>query len=239
MNHSRVVAICRPTSVRRLATLCGLVITFMAVFLAGSPARAQALPPAVSLATLTNSGASLLVGDKLFTDFSIQGSFGAGQVTVDPIQLDGNYGIEFQGGFLADGSGADMILKYDVAVTNSPNLIAAANLGFNGFVPFGTGVASVVESVYTNSGSFYGEMAVYATATSSQLTNSLAIVPPQQLLELSKDVTVSAQLPAFAEISTIDQTFSQVPEPSVLVLTIMGAAGLGLTMRRRPKRRDC
>jgi hypothetical protein len=40
-------------------------------------------------------------------------------------------------------------------------------------------------------------------------------------------------LRAFATISTIDQTFTQVPEPSALALAAAGFAGLVLLRRRR------
>jgi hypothetical protein len=65
------------------------------------------------------------------------------------------------------------------------------------------------------------------------LFDSLAIQPPQSLLTVSKDVIVEATLPAFTTISTIDQSFTQVPEPSAVALVAAGFTGLVLLRRRR------
>ena len=196
-----------------------------------SEAQLLILGPSISLANLTN-GEDLIVGDKQFTDFSISGSFLAGQVNVTPIQENGDFGIRFSGPFVSGGEAEDMVLGYRVSVTNSPNLISAANLLFNGQVTFGTGLAEVVEQVFTNNNMFAGQLFVFATATTNKLSDSLAIVPPQPFLTLSKDVIVTATLPAFSSISTIDQTFTQVPEPSTLALAAAGLVGLFLLRRR-------
>jgi hypothetical protein len=118
-------------------------------------------------------------------------------------------------------------------VTNSPNLISVANLLFNGQVVGGTGLAEVVEQVFTNNNSFYGQMFVFASATTNQLSASLSIVPPQPFLTINKDVLITATLPAFSSISTIDQSFTQVPEPSTVALAAAGLTGLLLVRRRR------
>ena len=179
------------------------------------------------MASLTNVGGDVLVGDKDFSDFSISGNFSASQVNVTSITENGNYGIRFSGALVAGGDSMDLILGYQVSVTNSPNLISAANLMFNGVVVGGAGLAEVVEQVYTNNNMFYGQMDVFATATTNQLSTSLPITPPQPFLNINKDVLVTAELPAFSSISTIDQTFTQVPEPSTLVLAAAGIAGIG------------
>jgi hypothetical protein len=207
-------------------------ITFALMY---SPAsRAQLiLGPSVSLASLTNSGADLIVGDKEFDNFTISGSFQAGQVMVTPIQENGDFGIRFSGPFVAGGQSESMTLGYRVTVTNSPDLISAANLLFNGVVTPGAGLVQVIEQVFTNTPpAFYGQMSVFATATNNQLSASLPIVPPQTLLSINKDVRLTATLPAFSTISTIDQTFTQIPEPSTLMLAVTGLTGL-LLLRRR------
>ena len=210
-----------------------LLCTAVALALAYAPAsRAQiVLGPSISLSDLTN-GEDLIVGDKQFTDFSISGDFQASQVSVIPISENGNFGIRFSGPFVAGDNAMDMILGYKVSVTNSPDLISAANLLFNGTV-VGPGLAEVVEQVFTNNNEFAGQMYVFASATTNKLFDSLAIQPPQTLLTLSKDVIVEATLPAFATISTIDQSFTQVPEPSTVALMAAGFAGLVCLRRRR------
>jgi len=192
------------------------------------------LGPSVSLASLTNAGGDILVGDKDFDNFTISGDFSASQVSVTPIEENGNYGIRFSGGFLSFSQPEDMILGYEVSVTNSPDLISSANLLFNGQVSAGTGIAAVVEQVFTNiPPAFYGQMTVFASVASNQLSTSLAIAPPQTELSINKDVQLTAIFPAFSTISTIDQTYTQVPEPSTVVLAVVGFCGLFLLRRRR------
>lgn len=195
-------------------------------------AQMVVLGPSISMANLTN-GQDLIVGDKQFTDFSISGDFLANQVNVTPIQENGDFGIRFSGALVAGGSALDLVLGYQVSVTNSPNLISVANLLFNGQVVGGIGLAEVVEQIFTNNGSFYGQMVVFASATTNQLSAHLAIVPPQQLLTINKDVLITATLPAFSTISTIDQSFTQVPEPSTVALAAAGLTGLLLLRRRK------
>lgn len=216
--------------------LCTLIACAALVFVAYTP-RSQAqiiLGPSINLANLTNSGADVIVGDKEFDNFTISGDFSASQVMVTPIEENGDFGIRFSGALVAGGSAMDMILGYQVTVTNSPDLISQANLLFNGVVVNGPGLAEVVEQVFTNNPpGFYGQMVVYATQNSSMLSTNLPIVPPQPGLSINKDVELTAMLPAFSSISTIDQTYTQVPEPSTAVLALAGLGGLLLLRRRR------
>jgi hypothetical protein len=210
-----------------------LICAVVALALGYAPtSKAQIiLGPSVSLADLTN-GQDIIVGDKEFSNFSISGDFLASQVSVIPISENGNFGIRFSGSFISGANPMDMILGYKVSVTNSPDLISAANLLFNGTV-VGAGLAEVTEQVFTNDNQFAGQIFVFATATTNKLFDSLAIQPPQPFLTLSKDVIVTASLPAFATISTIDQSFTQVPEPGALALAAAGFTGVAFLRRRR------
>lgn len=215
-----------------------LSILFTAVALAvayGPGTEAQTLVGSpISLATLTNSGETLLVGDKLFSDFGISG-YNASNITVQGIiEYGDDYGIQYQGGFVAtDNSNMDVHLSYMVNVTNSENLISGANLDFNGVVVGEAGLAEVTESVYTNMNYLYGQMDVYATPTSEVLSTNMAINPPQPELDLNKDVINYAIDLSYSSISTINQSFVQVPEPSTIALIGMGLMGLLVVYRRR------
>jgi len=221
---------CRVRAARNLSIICS--VAALAVTCVPG-ARAQiVIGPTVSLASLTNVGGDVLVGDKDFSNFSISGDFSASQINITSITENGNFGIRISGALVSAGSPETLSLGYKVTVTNSPMLISAANLLFNGQVAGGSGQAQVTEQVFTNGNQFAGQLFVFANATNSVLTASLPITPPQTFLNLSNNVFLTAQLPAFATISTIDQTYTQVPEPSALALVAAGFAGLALLRRR-------
>jgi hypothetical protein len=186
----------------------------------------------ISFSNLGTGGFSILVGDKLFSDFSLVG-YNASNITVKGIIENGNnYGIQFQGGFFSMNGSMEVNLSYAVAVTNSDNLISGANLSFNGFEFGSNGVAEVTEAVYTNTSYLYGDMSVYASPSSNLLSTAMSINPPQSGLNIDKDVFTYAIDLSFASISTINQSFVQVPEPSSIVLSLVGILGL-LSFRRR------
>jgi len=223
----------RRSGMSRYISIAAALITALVIF---SPVtRAQILGPSISLASLTNAGADLIVGDKEFDNFTVSGNFSASQINVTPIEEGGNFGIRFSGALVAGGSSEDLLLGYQVTVTNSINLISQANLAFNGVVVNGPGLAEVVEQVFTNNAapSLYGQMFVFATQNASVLSTNLVITPPQPGLSINKDVELTAMLPAFSSISTIDQTYTQVPEPSTLAMAAAGLAGMFLLRRRR------
>ena len=177
---------------------------------------------------------SVLVGDKLFSDFSLN-NYNASNVTVKGIEQGGDYGIQFGTGFVDMNGVMDFQLSYVVSVTNSDNLISGANLSFNGVV-IGTngGLAEVTEQIQTNNEvGVYGTMYVEVTPQMQLYSTNMVINPPQPALSVDKDVVEYAVDLTYASISTIDQTFAQVPEPSTMVLAAAGLAGLLLLRRRR------
>jgi PEP-CTERM motif-containing protein len=230
---------CRFHGGHYLSIICAAV-TLAVAYSPGAHAQATPTGPGVSLASLTNSGAFIVSGDKDFTGFSAINSLTIADnlITVTPIIAAGNFGIEISGPMSAGAGGADLVLTYEVSVTNSPNLISAANLAFNGVTVAGTGTTEVVENVYTNNSlTPYGTMTVYyinaGSSTSSQMFASLPITPPQPLLFINKDVQLTAVFPAYSSISEIYQTYTQVPEPSTFALAAAGLSGLFLLRRRK------
>jgi hypothetical protein len=186
----------------------------------------------ISLSDLGTGNFSILVGDKLFSDFGITG-YDASNIVVQGIIENGNdYGIQFQGGFSSSNGSMEVNLSYAVNVTNSNNLISGANLSFNGLVLGSNGVAEVTEAVYTNTSYLYGDMTVYASPSSNLLSTTMSINPPQSGLNIDKDIFTYAINLSDASISTINQSFVQVPEPSSIVLSLVGVFAL-LSFRRR------
>src|SRR5277367_986202 len=101
-------------TIRKLlfCTICAsaaLAVTYVPV----SEAQVITNGTGISLANLTN-GQTIIVGDKAFTDFSIGGAFTASQVTVTPITLNGNFGIQFSGPFFANDASLSLNLGYQV-----------------------------------------------------------------------------------------------------------------------------
>jgi hypothetical protein len=216
---------------RAVAVMC--IVPFLCVL----DTRAQTFGPSYSLTSLTNGG-DVLVGDKDFSNFFTSGDPYASNITVTGfIDGDGNYGLQFGGGFAANDNLMDFQIGYMVNVTNSANLIDGAALSFNGVVVGGgDGLAEVVEQVVTNMDMTnpYGQMSVYATPSSEVLSTNIAINPPQAYLNLEKDVLVdSFTITAYSSISTIDQSYMQIPEPSTIVLVGLGLFGGLAVLRRR------
>ncbi len=221
-------------------TIFGILIAFALAVFAGPSAQAQF--PSDNLQDLISNDGSLVVGDKLFNDFSVTmggsflGSLAASNITVTGMQDGYGYGIQITGPLAAGGSIADLTLGYDVSiVTNLPLSISEVHMLFDGALIPGdaNGFAEVTETVTTN-GLFVGQLGVYVSATATQMEDSLAITPPNRMVMLSKNVELYAQVGSYSTISTIDQTFSQVmvPEPSALALCIAGLSGLVFLRRR-------
>jgi hypothetical protein len=237
-DHRRVSHLCPR---RHLLIICAAVALAVAY---GPVAQADlSYGPSYSLTTLTNSGETILVGDKIFSNFFTFGDSYASNITVTALTSDGNYGLAFTGGFAADyGNPMDFTIGYMVGPTNgSGNLISGADLAFNGqvYLPPGDNgaLASVTETVLTNmdAGTPYGVMSVYSDPQTNVLSTNMVINPAQPYLNLSKDVLVdSFTITAYASISEIDQLYMQIPEPSTIAMeAIAGVAALLLLRRRR------
>jgi hypothetical protein len=222
------------TCAGRYFSIIGAALTFAVAYAPATQAQITNLTngSTINFSNLGTGQFSILVGDKLFSDFSIS-DYNSTNLDVKGIIEDGgDYGIQLQGPFFSMNGSMDVTLSYTVSVTNSANLISGANLSFNGFEFGSNGVAEVTETVDTNN-SLYGDMSVYASPGSNVLAASLAINPPQSQLELSKDVFTYAINLSFASISTINQSYMQVPEPSTMMLAVAGLTGLLLLRRRK------
>jgi len=226
--------------------VCGISSKPYLLFICAAVALAVAYAPITQaqVTNLTNGSTinfsnlgtgqfSVLVGDKLFSDFSLAGYTASNLVIKGIIENGDDYGIQIQGGFFAMNGVMEVNLGYAVTVTNSNNLISGANLSFNGFEFGSNGVAEVTESVYTNTSFLYGDMSVYASPSSNLLSTTMAINPPQQSLDIDKDVIDYAINLSFASISTINQSFIQVPEPSTIVLSLAGIVTFLFVRRRK------
>jgi hypothetical protein len=196
----------------------------------------------VSLSTVAgNPSLSILVGDKLFSDFTFNATgndpvnlLGAGDISLMGRSNSIGYGIRIQGGFTALGTqNFDYVIDYTVTVTNAPFLISDLHMLYNGSI-VAPGSSSVGETITTN-GFFVDQLNVFDPPTTNMQAD-VFLNTPVSSLEISKDINVDGNgTGGQAHITFIDQIFSQqaIPEPSSMMLVIAGLAGLGIWGRRR------
>ena len=193
---------------------------------------------------LSNNVSSVQIGDKVFGEFSVV-SGNTNLFTGDDLELTAlsnlfGFGISFTGAMTAIGNiTEDAVVRFSVTVTNSSQLISDVHLDYDGLV-FGAGFSSVTEDVFT--GGFGGvlikQIDVYDLlgGSNQQLTASADLPTPMQKIYIQKDIIFGGGAAGgqnMALISIIDQTFSQIPEPSTMLLSFAGFATLMFLKRRK------
>ena len=208
----------------------------------------------INLASLDGpNGLAVLIRDKLFADFSFAYSdsdTNAGNDMVASyftLTAIGGPQIGFNLTSLASMTATGelsrwIVIGYSVTVTNSPGaLISDVHLDFGSTVN-GVAYAEVVEDVSTNG--FEGFPVYQADVFNLsvvELKPADTVVPssPQQEFWITKEIILSSQAPGptnYATISYINQTFSQIPEPSTAALCLCNLGALVLLRRRRQPR---
>ena len=196
-------------------------------------AISQANAASMHLSDLLVDGETFLVGDKLFSHFTYAGTEdmpAADAINVISIQdADGNYGLRLQGGFLdlPGGSTSDALITYRVTASAPGKLISDAHLTANLVTPVG-GLGTVNET-------FLPQLAdpndgLYVS-TDTALVDWMIFDQPLKSLDVQKNVLLRAG-DAAASVSFIDQTFSQVPEPTSIALAFLGFIS-SLVLRQR------
>ena len=155
-------------------------------------------------------------------------------VNVIPFQdSDGNYGVRFQAAFidLPGNGGSDALITFKVTVTDpEPVRITDAHLVGNPNLLGTTGSASVTETFIPDSPLV---MQIHDNGNGQKLTDKVDFpLPGYRTLNVQKDILLFGG-DAPATISFVDQTFSQVPEASTVMLSLIGCVGLGLKRRRQ------
>ena len=197
-------------------------------------ARAVPLPP--EGVPLTN-GLTFTVEDKQFTIDScvvtaigVVGITACNQLTVTALVEGGLLGFALNGAIASIFGGQnDVSIHYHVDVLDPNFAISDAHLDMAGGAS-GTGVAQVDE-VLTDA--LHNPLAhLHATAADP---SDDAVFAPVTTVFVAKDILTITGVDGVAQISIVDQLFSQthVPEPATMAVLGAGLFGMGLLRRRR------
>jgi hypothetical protein len=203
----------------------------------------NALAQTHNLQDLIDTMGDFQVGDKRFHDFSYNAVGDmppASNVNVIEItDSEGNFGIRFQAAFLDSTftpGGSDALITFrveslgpaitDVHLSGNPNLLGTA------------GSISVTEEVFGvlpngSTGPLIARIDIFEDGVAGLKTTDWAdFAQPWQTVEVVKDILAFAGN-GDVVLSRVDQTFSQVPEPTAAMLMLVGLAMVGTIRRHR------
>ena len=191
---------------------------------------------AILLSTLIENDGTITNGDKEFSDFGYAATGdmpSSDRVNVLTIEdAEGNFGIRFQGGFVdLPGDGAsDALIFYDVTVTDEANSISGAHLAANIVSPENS--SGTITETFLPIFDSTDEILRIPT-NDSRLNDSITFPETVQTMQVQKNILFIAAEGEQVDMSFVDQTFAQVPEPSGLaILLLLGSASACIWLRR-------
>lgn len=234
---------------KSLSVFLALAVCVQAALVSNQCSASIITGPATPVSTLIANNGTVTSGDKLFSDFSyiFSGDMpGAAGVNVVPITDDsGNYGIQFQGAFLdlpSTQGGSDAKITYKVTVTDPNFLISDAHMAGNPNLLGQFGSISVTETFLPLGANGEYTMEIYddESLPTPKLTDVTFFNPKVRTLNVQKDILAfAAPGSQTATLSWIDQSFSQmrneIPEPTTMMLSLLGMVGLIGAVRRRDR----
>jgi hypothetical protein len=230
------------------STMVVSALVALFLFSAPTPTRASVITltpgQSTNLAAVIDNNLSVQIGDKQFADFFfsyldtdgiLANDLTRSNVTLTALGGNFGFGLSFQDPLIAVGPVIkDIVFKYTVLVTDPNFWISDIHLAITGSAGNG-GLGTVGENVFNDS--FGGTSVGTLQATLPVASGDVAfanIVPPVTKLWVQKDVIVTGNSnPAgFASITIIDQQFSQIPEPSTVLLVGLGLLGVVALKRK-------
>lgn len=198
------------------------------------------------------SGFNCTINDQTYQDFAYTGTSNppgfeipAGSIGVTPITTPGNPGLQWSTGWNASTSSGILTQDslFQFVVTGDPNnLITDLSLSIAGVGFMGTGSISVDETACLGamlpscSGGTVVSLHVFDSSAGQQLFDQVNFAGVS-LIDVSKDLLVSAGTNGSAQVSVLTDQFSEgqgtVPEPGTLSMFGAGILALGGFARRK------
>ncbi len=186
------------------------------------------------------------IDDKVFSNFKYVGTQSggatgvtAGGIDVSPLSADpSDPGVLFAAGWGASsGQKEDSLISFLVSVASGAATIKDASIVELGSAPFGTGVASIAETLCVGGTKFPCTKTITRIKTIDgggfiQLQDNVIFSPTGQVFAV-KDILVRGGTNGEVSLSGVQDNFSQIPEPATLILFGSGLVGLGGLVRRR------
>lgn len=222
----------------------------MALGLTLSPGLVKADPQ--NLQDLINLGATgWKIDDKVFYNFGYVPSGNAplaALISFTPITTAGNPGFLLTSLWVATtGNLSDSLLTYNVKVVGGGETIADVSASFGGLSQHGTGIASLGENVYlglNNTGANIANIGLLVDSSGGNTFGEVGLTDPITKLPIKtfgpiyvvKDFGVIGGTNGDAAFSSVTNQFSEIPEPTTLILLGSGLLGAALYRRlRKPK----
>jgi hypothetical protein len=230
---------------RTCAPACIILLAVCATPWLAASRGATIIGSAVPLSTLVAPGGTITVGDKTFTNFTYNFTGDmppSGGVNVVPITDDaGNFGIRFQGAFIdvpSSPGGSDALITYTVTA-GTGRLISDAHLEGNPLMLGTRGSISVTETFLPLGANGEFTMKIYddESIPLPKLVDNVIFTTPTKSLNVQKDIlglglSSDTAGPQTVTMSFVDQTFSQVPEASTVLLSLIACIGFAAKRRR-------